>query len=272
MMRRRLLAVITLLALVMVIPAVVAAAAVGRFTMVEGQVDLLRQGKLPAVPAKVQDGVDPGDVIRTKSKAKAQVKFVDDSIITMAPESRMAVADFVYDEARGYRRAVLRHFRGLVHAVVTQILNVQEPEFIIETQTAVMGVRGTGGYLLQIPNSSMLYCIQGIWQGQSKNPNFPTVFLLHMGEYGEFPMDKHPFKGKITPDMLEMLKKMMATGVRDSALWGGGPPPPGAGVLHDFKLPEDRRDRTTQPIIPPQVIPPVHAPPSQPSGPSGSTM
>src|SRR4030042_2247022 len=116
MMRRRLLAVTTMLALVRVIPAVVDAAAVGRFTMVEGQVDLLRQGKLPAVPAKVQDGVDPGDVIRTKSKAKAQIKFVDDSIITISPESRMAVADFVYDGARGHRRVVLRHFRGLVHA------------------------------------------------------------------------------------------------------------------------------------------------------------
>jgi len=261
MMRRRLLAVITLLALVMVIPAVVDAAAVGRFTMVEGQVDLLHQGKLPAVPAKVQDGVEPGDVIRTKSKAKAQVKFVDDSIITMAPESRMAVADFVYDEARGYRRAVLRHFRGLLHAVVTQLIKVQEPEFIIETQTAVLGVRGTEGYHLQVPNSSILYCTHGIWQGQSKNPRFPNVFLLHMGDYAEFPMDKHPFLGKITPAMLEMLKKMMDTGVRDGALWGGGPPPAGAGALHDLKLPVSP-DRMTQPIIPPTVIPPVQTPPS----------
>src|SRR4030042_3962670 len=106
MMRRHLLAGITMLALVMGIPAVVDAAAVGRFTMVEGQVDLLRQGKLPAVPAKVQDGVDPGDVIRTKSKAKAPIKLVDDSIITISPESRMAVAAFVYDGHRGHPRRV----------------------------------------------------------------------------------------------------------------------------------------------------------------------
>ncbi|HEX9883466.1 MAG TPA: FecR family protein [Desulfobaccales bacterium] len=271
MMRRRLLAVITLLALVMVIPAVVDAAAVGRFTMVEGQVDLMRQGKLPAVPAKVQDGVEPGDVIRTKSKSKAQVKFVDDSIITMAPESRMAVADFVYDGARGYRRAVLRHFRGLVHAVVTQILEVQEPEFIIETQTAVMGVRGTEGYSLLVPNSSMLYCIQGIWQGRSKNPRFPDVFLVRLGDYIEFPMDKPPVLGKFTPGMLEMLKKMMAAGVRDSGLLGGGPPPAGAGGLPEFKLPMSP-DRMTQPVIPPQIIPPVQAPPSHSSGPSGPTL
>jgi hypothetical protein len=245
---------------------VVDAAAVGRFTMVEGQVDLLRQGKLPAVPAKVQDGVEAGDVIRTKSKSKAQVKFVDDSSITMAPESRVAVADFVYDEARGYRRAVLRHFRGLVHAVVTQLLNVQEPEFIIETQTAVMGVRGTGGYLLQIPNSSMLYCIQGIWQGQSKNPNFPNVFLVQVGEYFESPMDKPPVLGKTTPGMLEMLQRMMDTGVRDGALLGG---------LHNLGggaggFPESlRTPETTQPIIPRTLEPSLRTPPPPSGGPSG---
>jgi hypothetical protein len=266
MMRRHLLAILTLLVLVMVVPTVVDAAAVGRFTMVEGQVDLLHQGKLPAVPAKVQDALEPGDVIRTKSKAKAQVKFVDDSIITMAPESRMAVADFVYDGARGYRRAVLRHFRGLIHAVVTQLIKVQEPEFIIETQTAVMGVRGTEGYLLQGPNSSMLFSTQGIWQGQSINPRFPGVLLFLAGDYVEFAMDKPPILGKFTPDMLEMIKKMMATGVRDGALWGGGPPPPGAGGFQEFKL-WTPPDRMTQPVIPPTLEP--RSPPPPPSGSSG---
>jgi len=255
-----------MLVLVLVIPAVVDAAAVGRFTMVEGQVDLLRQGKLPAVPVKVQDGVEPGDVIRTKSKSKAQVKFVDDSSITMAPESRMAVADFVYDGPRGYRRAVLRHFRGLIHAVVTQLIKVQEPEFIIETQTAVMGVRGTEGYLLQVPNSSILYCIYGIWQGQSKNLNFPNLLLLHMGEYGEFPMDKQPFMRQTTPAMLELLKKMMDTGVRDTGFLGGIPL-----ITGGERRPElTPRWEPPQPIIPPTLEP--RTPPPPPSGGSSGPM
>jgi hypothetical protein len=154
----------------------------------------------------------------------------------------------------------------LVHAVVTQILEVQEPEFIIETQTAVMGVRGSEGYIMQIANSSILYNIRGIWQGQSKNPRFPAVFLVQMGEYFEAPMDKHPFKGKITPDMLEMLKKMMATGVRDGALLGGIPLVTGGEGRPEWT---PRREQMTQPVIPPQLIPPVHAPPSSGSGGTG---
>jgi hypothetical protein len=49
------------------------AAAVGRFTLIKGQVDVLKGGKVPGIAAKVQDAVEPGDVIRTKSGAKAQL-------------------------------------------------------------------------------------------------------------------------------------------------------------------------------------------------------
>ena len=271
MMRRRLVAVITLLALIMVIPAVVDAAAVGRFTMVEGQVDLLKQGKLPAVPAKVQDGVEPGDVIRTKSKAKAQVKFVDDSIITMAPESRMAVADFVYDPARGYRRAVLRYFRGLVHTVVTQLIKVQEPEFIIETHTAVTGVRGTECFHMLFPNRTILVLPHGIMEGRSKNLRFPAVFLAHTGESWVIPLDQPAYRGPdITPATLERLKRMLDTGIRDSDLVQIVPRlGEGAEGFPDVLTIPDREK--TQPSIPPTLQQPVLTPPVQ-RGESGFSL
>ena len=44
-----------------------AADVVGRLTQVEGRVDILRGGKLPAIPVKLNDGVQTGDVLRTKS-------------------------------------------------------------------------------------------------------------------------------------------------------------------------------------------------------------
>ncbi len=125
---------------------------VGRFSLVTGQVDLLKQGKIPAIPAKFQDGVEPGDVIRTKTKAKAQLTMVDDSVITLAPESRLAIADYQYNPAREERRAVLRLFRGLVHTVVNRIIKTEEPDFIMETHTATIGVRGTNWFTLMGPS------------------------------------------------------------------------------------------------------------------------
>ena len=60
--------ILTLAALV--VPLTSHAAVVGRFSLVTGQVDLLKQGKIPAIPAKLQDGVEIGDVIRTKSQGQ----------------------------------------------------------------------------------------------------------------------------------------------------------------------------------------------------------
>jgi hypothetical protein len=94
------LVVIILTLLALVVPLTAHAAVVGRFSLIVGQVDLLKQGKLPAITAKIQDGVEIGDVIRTKTKAKAQLTMVDDSVITLAPESRLAIADYQYHPAR----------------------------------------------------------------------------------------------------------------------------------------------------------------------------
>jgi hypothetical protein len=135
----------------------VGAAQVGRFIQVEGEVDLLKAGKLPTLPVKVEDPVQPGDVIRTKSGSRAQVKFIDDSLITIAPGSRVAIEEYLYDEAKGQRRAVVQVFRGLVETVVNKILQREEPDFIMKTHTALLGVRGTHWYTLLRPTVTEVY-------------------------------------------------------------------------------------------------------------------
>ena len=254
---KRRLALIAVLSLITLIPGLANAAVVGRFTLAEGQVNLLKQGKLPALPAKVQDGVEPGDVIRTKSKSRAQVQFVDDTIITLAPESRVAVADYFYDEAQGQRRAVVRLFRGLVHTAVTRLLKAQEPNFIMETHTAVIGVRGTDWYTLLMPNFTSVYLIHGFLELKSSDLRIPAVLLLKAMEFTQVLMGYQPQLSKpITPAMLQMLQRMMATGARDSSLLGGAGYVGGTQGLPEFKLPVSP-DQMTQPIIPPTVAPPV---------------
>jgi hypothetical protein len=252
------LAVLTMLALIMLIPSLVVAAPVGRFTQVEGQVGLLKQGKLPAVVAKVQDGVEPGDMVRTKSRSRAQITFVDDTILTLAPESRITVADYMYDEAQGSRRAVLRVFRGLVHAAVTRLLQVEEPNFIMETHSAVIGVRGTDWYTLLMPNFTSVYLVNGLLDVKSNQPQIPAVLPLQAMQFTQVVMGLQPQLAKpVTPAMLQMLRKMMNTGIRDHVQLGGAPHLGGGPeVLEEFKLPVSP-DQMPQPIIPPQLIPPV---------------
>ena len=178
----RLLVIIFILA-ALAIPLTAHAAVVGRFTLIKGQVDLLKGGKVPGIPAKVQDGVETGDVIRTKTGAKAQLSMVDASVITLAPESRLAIADYQYNPARGERRAVLRLFRGLVHTVVNRIIKTEEPDFIMETHTATIGVRGTDWYTLLGPNSTGVYLPRGILGVSSNLPTVTGSVRLQSGQF-----------------------------------------------------------------------------------------
>ncbi len=217
MSRQGLLVVFTILALVLGLtgPMSAQAAPIGRFLVVEGQVDLLKGGKLPAAAAKLTDPVEPKDVIRTKSHSRAQILFVDDTILTLAPESRVAVADYFYDGAKGQRRALLQVFRGLAHTVVKRVLQLQEPDFIMQTQTAVIGVRGTEWYTLLLPNCTNVYNIQGLLELSSNNRQFPGSLLQTM-RYSVVCRDQAPGPAKdITPAILAMLKRMMQTGVTE---------------------------------------------------------
>lgn len=137
---------------------------VGHITEVQGQVDRLKGGKLPAIPVKLQDAVESGDVLRAKSMSRAQITFIDNSVITISPRSRLAIQAYEFDPAKKKRNAVLRIFQGLAHVVVSKLYKVEEPDFIIETNTAVTGVRGTDfGVRLQ-PNSSTILNFKGLVQ------------------------------------------------------------------------------------------------------------
>jgi len=137
---------------------------VGRLTQVEGRVDILRGGQLPATPVKVDDGVQPGDVLRTKSLSKAQITFIDDSTMTIAPESRVAIEAYMVDSAQNKRNAVIELFKGLAHVVVNKVYQSAEPDFVVKTQTAIMRIRGTEFGIRLQPNSSDILNFKGLLQ------------------------------------------------------------------------------------------------------------
>jgi hypothetical protein len=260
-MRQKIRLVVIMLTLAaLAIPLTAHASVVGRFTLVKGQVDVLKGGKIPAVPAKVQDGVETGDVIRTKSGAKAQLSMVDASVITLAPESRLAVSDYQYNPAGDERRAVLRLFRGLVHTVVNRIIKTEEPDFIMETHTATIGVRGTNWYTLLGPNSTGVYLTGGILGVSSNLPSVPGLVRLQSRQFTQVVQGLPPSVPQaLTPDILKMLEILMETG-----LSGGGSEfgLPGSGAGGQYKTPLTLPGSPDQKLLM-QTIPPVLVPQHQ---------
>ena len=165
------------LALMLIFSSVAGAEVVGRLSQLEGRVDLLKGGNLPAIPVKVDDTVEPGDVIRTKSLSKAQITFIDGSLLTLSQEGRIAIEEFTFEPSQGKRGAVLEIFQGLALAVVKQIVKAEEPDFVIKTQTAVVGVRGTEFGIRNQPNSSTILNFTGRTQVGNIFPEVSRLFL-----------------------------------------------------------------------------------------------
>ena len=57
---------------------------------------------------------------------------------------------------------MLQLFQGLAHFVISQVYKVQEPDFIVRTHTAAMGVRGTDVGIRLTPNDTTFLCFKGV--------------------------------------------------------------------------------------------------------------
>ena len=178
MKSRYLAGLLALAAFALGFPLAAQATAVGRFVQVEGSVDLMKGGKAPAVPVKVQDEVQQGDAVRTKSLSRAQIRFVDDTVLTLAPESRVAIDEYVYDASKSKRQATVEVFRGMVHFLVSKILQTEKPDFMMKTHTGVLGVRGTGWYAQLTPLSTDIYNEHGTTEVQNLFPEVPGKVTL----------------------------------------------------------------------------------------------
>ncbi|MFA5112388.1 MAG: FecR family protein, partial [Desulfobaccales bacterium] len=175
--RHLLKSVLVVLVVMLACSAAAGADAVGRLTMVEGRVELLKNGKLPAITVKVDQPVGSGDVIRTKSLSRAQITFIDDSTLTISPESRIAIDEFKFDAAQNKRHAVVEIFQGLALAVVNKIIKVEEPDFVLKTHTAIVGVRGTEIGIRLSPNSSTILNFKGLTQVGNAFPEVSRLYL-----------------------------------------------------------------------------------------------
>ena len=93
--RQRLTSILVMAFLIDVsLTAVAMAEVIGKITAFQGNVDILRRGQERAAPvARLEEPVSEGGILRTKSNAKAEITFIDESIIRLAPGSRLQITE-----------------------------------------------------------------------------------------------------------------------------------------------------------------------------------
>jgi len=119
------------------------AASVGKFTHVEGQVDVLSPGQA-ARAAKLGDEVSVGETLRTKSQSKAEVTFDDGNILRLAEKTAMEIKEYMVsqDSSSGILSLSRGKIQNIIKAAAGRIFGLDKKNrFEVHTPTAVVGVR-----------------------------------------------------------------------------------------------------------------------------------
>ncbi|MFH1624500.1 MAG: FecR domain-containing protein, partial [Pseudomonadota bacterium] len=113
-----------------------------------GQVGILR-GEVEAISIdekvrslQIKSPVYQDETIRTGKDGQLQIFFEDESIFTLGPSSEVKIDKFVFDPAKAKGRFLVKVGRGAFRLVTGLISRNSPKDVTVETETAVIGVRG----------------------------------------------------------------------------------------------------------------------------------
>ena len=234
---KRIVFLMILLTICWVLPAVVLAAEpVGSVTFVKGKADITRPGQ-NAEPLVKGEDIYAGDIVRTKSNAKVEITFIDESIVRVAQKSRLQITEYMFE--REERRSTLSLFRGKIQSLVKKVAGfsfgrARKNRFEIHTPTAVCGVRGTDFFTWFMNGETGTAFKEG--QGYIYPANNPDLSRnINTNEVGYVvDPDAAPVVKPVTDaDLEQHLEDTGPTEGEDDGEGGDGGDDPGAGLTMD---------------------------------------
>ncbi len=136
-----LIGVVTALCILYPIIVNASTATVGNVKTLKGEASIIRNGS--AVEAKEGADLFQNDSLKTGADGSMSVVFIDDTLISVGPNSELAINEFHFSPADGRMSFVARLLKG-TSAYVSGIIGKLSPQSVrFETPVANIGIRGT---------------------------------------------------------------------------------------------------------------------------------
>ena len=121
---------------------ILAYANIGKINVLKGDVTVTRDGEI--TKAHMGTTLEKNDFIETKSNAKVQIIFKDNTIFTIGKNSTLDIADYLYDEAKPtINKAKFNVLKGAFTSITGRIGKLNKSKFKLKTKSASIGIRGT---------------------------------------------------------------------------------------------------------------------------------
>ena len=122
-------------------PAVAATEAVGKVASLKGSVRVEREGK--SLQVKVGDAIHLQDKLQTGPDSRAEILFVDESRVRLAPDTTLEITEYLFDPDNKKRQSLLSLWSGKARFMVTKFADYVQKGFEVRTPEGTAGVRGT---------------------------------------------------------------------------------------------------------------------------------
>lgn len=138
--------------------------------------------------------------ITTDAKGQVHVLFIDQSALTVGPNSDVVLDRFVFDPATGTGKAAIQMTRGTLRFVGGKLSKQQDVD--VKTPTATIGIRGGISIVQQQPNGQFLVVHLFGDKTSIKNNDGTTTDLTRRG-FGVLVPGGQPFE--MTADQMKAL-------------------------------------------------------------------
>lgn len=109
---------------------------IGVATAVQGAVSVLHAGSAVPVPLAVRQPFFAKDTIETGGQSRVKALFQDDTMLTMGPQSRVEIAEYLHAPDQHVRRMTVKLMHGTVRVLVGRAFAGLGSTFVVQTGTA----------------------------------------------------------------------------------------------------------------------------------------
>ncbi len=163
-----------------------------------GDVLIYAEGSSKSRTVMSMEPVFRGDTVVTGKRSKAKLLMKDDSIISLAPVTRLVVKSYEFSEKKRKRVSYLKILSGTARGVINRFFSRKNSIFQIETPTAVVGVKGTDFIIKSTRGVTEVITITGSVTAASLDPAIGGEVLVKAGQISTIEKGKAP----TTPEKL----------------------------------------------------------------------
>ncbi|HCO89946.1 MAG TPA: hypothetical protein DIT40_03140 [Alphaproteobacteria bacterium] len=174
------------------------------------------------------DEVFSNEVIATRADSASKIRFLDDTMLTVGPDSKVTLDEFVYDPKSQNSKMVINTAIGVARFVTGKMGSAS---YKIATPTATIGVRGTVFTVFVAANGATSIVVENgavNVTGQNGLPVDVPAGLATNVQPGEPPSDPAPPDADTEAQIAEMDVTLLLGG-EDSGGSGGGSDSPQDG-------------------------------------------